>query len=238
MITMTDIAKMIDHSILHPTFTDDDLKKNCEIAKKYNVATVCVKPYHTGMAAELLKESGVAVCAVIGFPHGNSTVDVKVMETSQVIKDGATEVDMVINIGKVIQGEWAYVENEIKSINDDCLRNKAILKVIFETDFISRDEDKIKLCELCSKHEVAFVKTSTGYGFVRDIDGKYFYNGATEHNIKLMRKHSSPSVRIKAAGGIRTLDQLLFFRDIGADRIGASATEIIMEEAKKRFKSS
>ena len=130
MTRVSDIAKMIDHSILHPTFTDDDLKKNCEIAGKYHVATVCVKPYHTRMAAEILKDSDVAVCAVIGFPHGNSTTEIKIAETLQVIKDGATEVDMVANIGKVLQGDWSYIDNEIMTINDTCLNNTAILKVI------------------------------------------------------------------------------------------------------------
>jgi deoxyribose-phosphate aldolase len=235
MITVSDIAKMIDHSILHPTFTDDDLKNNCEIARKYHVATICVKPYHTRMAADILKGSDVAVCAVIGFPHGNSTIDIKVAETLQVIKDGATEVDMVVNIGKVLQADWDYIDNELKAIHNICLKNKALLKVIFETDYLPRDEDKIKLCELCSKHTIAFVKTSTGYGFVKDSDGKYSYTGATEHDIKLMRQYCSPEVQIKASGGIRTLDQVLKMRELGATRIGATATADILEEARKRF---
>jgi deoxyribose-phosphate aldolase len=235
MTKVSDIAKMIDHSILHPTFTDDDLKKNCEIAGKYHVATVCVKPYHTRMAAEILKDSDVAVCAVIGFPHGNSTTEIKIAETLQVIKDGATEVDMVANIGKVLQGDWSYVDNEIKTINDTCLKNKAILKVIFETDFLSRDEDKIKLCEICSNHKVAFVKTSTGYGFVKNDDGKFSYVGATEHDLKLMRKYSAPEVQIKASGGIRNLDQVLKVRELGVTRVGATATGAIIEEARKRY---
>jgi deoxyribose-phosphate aldolase len=235
MTKVSDIAKMIDHSILHPTFTDDDLKKNCEIAEKYHVATVCVKPYHTRMAAEILKDSDVAVCAVIGFPHGNSTTDIKIAETLQVIKDGATEVDMVANIGKVLQGDWSYIDNEIMTINDTCLKNKAILKVIFETDFLSHDEDKIKLCEICSNRKVAFVKTSTGYGFVKGDDGKFSYVGATEHDLKLMRKYSAPEVQIKASGGIRNLDQVLKVRELGVTRVGATATGAIIEEARKRY---
>ena len=207
---------MIDHSILHPTFTDDDLKKNCEIAKKYHTATVCVKPYHVKMAAEMLNGSDVAVCAVIGFPHGNSTIDIKAAETLQVIKDGAAEVDMVINIGKVLQGEWKYIDNEIKTIQNICLSKGAKLKVIFETDYITQDKDKIKLCKLCSKHKVAFVKTSTGYGFVKGSDGKYSYEGATEHNVKLMRKYCTPEVQIKAAGGIKNLEQVLQMRELGS----------------------
>jgi deoxyribose-phosphate aldolase len=237
MATVNSIAKMIDHSILHPTFTDDDLKNNCEIAKRYNVATVCVKPYHTRMAADILRGFDVAVCAVIGFPHGNSTIDIKVAETVQVIKDGATEVDMVVNIGKVLQADWDYIDYELKAIHDICLKNRALLKVIFETDYLPRDDDKIKLCEFCSKHTVDFVKTSTGYGFVKDRDGKYSYTGATEHDIKLMRRHCSPEVQIKASGGIRTLDQILKMHELGVTRFGATATVTIMEEAKKRFKS-
>jgi deoxyribose-phosphate aldolase len=189
------------------------------------------------MAADILRGFDVAVCAVIGFPHGNSTIDIKVAETVQVIKDGATEVDMVVNIGKVLQADWDYIDYELKAIHDICLKNRALLKVIFETDYLPRDDDKIKLCEFCSKHTVDFVKTSTGYGFVKDRDGKYSYTGATEHDIKLMRRHCSPEVQIKASGGIRTLDQILKMHELGVTRFGATATVTIMEEAKKRFKS-
>ncbi len=228
---------MIDHSILHPVFTDEDLKRNCELAEKYGVATVCVKPYHTKLAFELLKNSGVGICTVVGFPHGNSTTKIKVAETREAIYEGASEIDMVINIGKALQHDWSYVGNEIKLLNDICLQNKAILKVIFETDFITHEEDKIKLCEICNLQEVAFVKTSTGYGFVKDKDGKYSYTGATEADIILLRSHCSPLVQIKASGGIRNLEQVLRARELGAGRIGASATEIIMKEARERFGS-
>jgi deoxyribose-phosphate aldolase len=235
MITLANISSMIDHSILHPTLTDNDLMKHCKIAVKYEVATVCVKPYHVIQAMNFIKGSNVGVCAVVGFPHGNSTTEVKVYETLQVCKDGANEVDMVVNIGKVLQGDWEYVSAEIKSVHDACLKNSAILKVIFETDFVTNDIDKIKLCQICSEHKVEFVKTSTGYGFVKGSDGKYFYLGATEHDLKLLRQYCSPSVKIKAAGGVRTLDQLLKARECGADRVGASATEEIMKEAIKRY---
>jgi deoxyribose-phosphate aldolase len=236
LISVAEIAKMIDHSILHPTFTDDDLKKQCVIAVNCHTASVCVKPYHTKMAAEILKGSDVLVCAVVGFPHGNSTIDVKVAETLQVIRDGAREVDMVVNIGKVLQHDWNYIDREIQSIQDTCLHNNAILKVIFETDYVTQDEDKIKLCELCNKYKVAFVKTSTGYGFVKGGDGRYSYEGATEHNIKLMRKYCYPAVQIKAAGGIRTLEQVLTMCALGVTRIGATTTVEILKEAKRRFK--
>ncbi len=235
MVTVKEIAKMIDHSILHPTFTDNDLEKNCEIAQKYDVATVCVKPYHVRTASEILKGSNVAVCAVIGFPHGNSTIDIKESEALQVINDGATEVDMVVNIGKVLQNDWNYVNKELSTINDVCIQNGAILKVIFETDFVTSDKNKIKLCELCNINKIAFVKTSTGYGFVKREDGFYNYSGATEHDLKLMRKHCNPTVQIKAAGGVRNLDQVLKVKELGATRVGATATKIIIEEAIKRF---
>jgi deoxyribose-phosphate aldolase len=235
MISTRQIAKMIDHSVLHPTFTDQHLLENCETAMKYDVATVCVKPFHVKMASEALAGTDVGVCAVIGFPHGNSTITIKKAEAAQVIADGATEVDMVVNIAKVLQGDWKYVDLELKTINDTCVRNGAILKVIFETDFVTRDEDKIRLCEICSRHKTAFVKTSTGYGFVKGEDGTYRYTGATEHDIRLMRKHCIPEVQVKAAGGVRNLDQLLQVREWGATRVGATATEHIMEEALSRF---
>ncbi len=233
MIKIEEIAKMIDHSILHPTFTDRDLIENCRIALKYDVATVCVKPFHVKMASEFVKGSGVGVCAVIGFPHGNNTIKIKVEEALQVIDDGATEVDMVINIGKVLQNDWDYINEELGNINKVCVDNKAILKVIFENDFITSDDDKIKLCELCNENNVAFVKTSTGYGFVKGEDGNYNYKGATEHDLILMRKYCKPLVQIKAAGGIRNLSQLLRVRELGVTRVGATATETIIEEAKR-----
>ncbi|MBN2350519.1 MAG: deoxyribose-phosphate aldolase [Bacteroidales bacterium] len=235
MTTVKELAKMIDHSILHPTFTDADLEKNCTVAKKYRVATVCVKPYHVKKAAALLNHSDVDICAVIGFPHGNSAIEIKKAETLQVIRDGATEVDMVVNIGKVLQHDWDYIDKELKEINETCIQHQAILKVIFETDFVTNENDKIKLCQLCSTHKVAFVKTSTGYGFVKGTDGTYNYTGATVENIKLMRKHCIPEVQVKAAGGIRNLDQILQVKEAGATRVGATATEAILEEAKKRF---
>lgn len=235
MDKITELAKMIDHSLLHPTMTDEDLKQGCALAKAYNVATVCIKPYAIKEALEWLKGSDVKVCAVIGFPHGNSTIDVKVYETEQACKDGAHEIDMVVNIGKVLGEDWDYVEKEIESIVAVTKKYNAALKVIFENDFLQSDHLKIKLCEMCSKHHVEFVKTSTGYGFIKGSDGKYSYEGATEHDLILMRKYSSPEVQIKAAGGVRTLDDLLKVKALGVTRIGATATAVILEDAKKRF---
>jgi deoxyribose-phosphate aldolase len=229
------LAKMIDHSILHPTFTDADLEKECAIAAKYDVASVCVKPYAVPKAADLLKGTDVKVGCVIGFPHGNSCTAVKVFETEQACKDGAAEIDMVINIGKALGSDWDYVEKEIKAVTDACHQNGAIVKVIFETDFVTGAEDKIRLCEICTSAGADFVKTSTGYGFVKQANGFYNYQGATLADIELMRKHSGPNVQVKCAGGVRTLDDLLEMKAAGATRSGATATAAILEEAKKRF---
>ncbi|MBP1669509.1 MAG: deoxyribose-phosphate aldolase [Bacteroidetes bacterium] len=226
---------MIDHSILHPTMTDSILEKECEVAAKFQVASVCVKPYMVARAAELLKGTDVAVGCVIGFPHGNSTPAAKVFEAVQACGDGACEIDMVINIGKALSGDWVYVENEIRLVTAMCHEHHALVKVIFETDYVTATEDKIKLCEICTRSGADFVKTSTGYGFVKLADGNYNYRGATLADIELMRKHSGPDVRIKAAGGVRTLDDLLKMKTAGADRCGATATEAILTEAIIRF---
>lgn len=232
MPTVKEIAKMIDHSLLHPTMTDQDLKEGCELALQYDVASVCIKPYAVKMAADILKGSDVLVCTVIGFPHGNSTIDVKVYETKKAIEDGATEIDMVVNIGKVLSEDWDYIDQEISLIVAETKKAKAALKVIFENDFLPEDKHKIKLCEICSKYKVEFVKTSTGYGFVKQSDGSYNYKGATEHDLKLMRKYSAPEVQIKAAGGVRSLEDTLKVREWGVTRIGATATVSIINSMK------
>jgi deoxyribose-phosphate aldolase len=232
-VSLKTLSKMIDHSLLHPTATDKDILDGCALAKKYDTATVCVKPYAVPMARDALAGSGVGVCSVIGFPHGNGTTAIKIAETVQALKDGAAEIDMVINIGKAIGGDWDYVSWEIQVVNDACLAGHAILKVIFETDFLL-DDQVIRLCEICSQLQVAFVKTSTGYGFVKQPNGFYAYRGATEYIVTLMREHCDPKIQVKAAGGIRTLDEMLRLRALGAARIGATATEAILEEAKRR----
>ena len=232
-VTLNALAKMIDHSLLHPTMTDDDIAKGCALSKKYNVATACIKPCCIPMVRDLLAGSGVGVCAVIAFPHGNSMTAIKVKEAEAAVKAGGTEIDMVVNIGKVLGGDWQYVSAEIKAINDAVVANKAILKVIFENDYL-QDRHVIRLCEICSEHHVAFVKTSSGYGFVKQSNGMYNYQGATDHHLKLMRKHSAPGVQIKAAGGIRTLDDLLRVRGMGVTRVGATATVAILEDANRR----
>ncbi len=233
--TIRQIAKMIDHSLLHPTMTDADLVAGCELAKQYDVATVCIKPYFVKQAAEILKESDVKVCTVVGFPHGSSTMQQKVAETRQACKDGATEIDMVVNIGKVLSEDWRYVKKEINAILKESHKHGAILKVIFENDFLPKDKLKIKLCKICSILGVEFIKTSTGYGYNKLPNGDYNYKGATEHDLILMRKHSSDAVQIKAAGGVRTLDGLLNVMALGVTRLGATATATIIEDAKKRL---
>lgn len=232
-LNLRSLAKMIDHSLLHPTMIDKDIRQGCELALEYDVATACVKPYAVPLAAEVLAGSDVGVCAVAGFPHGNSTPRIKFAETLHVIADGATEVDLVVNIGKVLGGDWEYVSEEIKSVNHACTTQGALLKLIFETDYL-QDEHIVRLCQICSEHGVAFVKTSTGYGFVKQASGDYNYKGATDHVLALMRRHSAAEVQVKAAGGVRTLDDLLRVRGLGVTRIGATATAAILDAARAR----
>ncbi len=227
------LAKMIDHSLLHPTLTDQAILAGCEVAKQYDVATVCVKPYAIEDALNALQGSDVDVCAVIGFPHGSSSSSIKAQEAADAVERGAVEIDMVVNIGKTLGGDWDYVIEEIQIINNVVVERKGILKVIFENDYL-QDEHIIKLCEICSKQSVAFVKTSTGYGFVKQENGMYSYKGATDHHLQLMRKHCAESVKVKAAGGVRTLDDVLRVKTLGVTRIGATATAAILEDAKQQ----
>jgi len=232
--TFRDLAKMIDHSLLHPTMTDPQIREGCQLARRYDVATACIKPYSIAMAREILAGSDVKVCAVIGFPHGNSVTGIKIIEAESAVLAGAPEIDMVVNVGKVLGGDWDYVAREISLINQTVVGAGGILKVIFENDYLT-DQHIIRLCQICTQAQVAFVKTSTGYGFVKQPNGDYNYKGATEAHIRLMRQHCPPTVQIKAAGGVRTLDEMLKMRVLGVARIGASATAAILEEAKKRF---
>jgi len=229
------IAKMVDHSLLHPSMTDAEFEAECAIARKYDVGAVCVKPYHVRRAAELLAGTDVLISAVVSFPHGNSTTEIKLAEAAQVIRDGATEVDVVVNIGKVVGGDWAYVDREIRELNELVTGHNAILKVIFENDMLTSDQQKITLCRICSKYRVAFVKTSTGYCFNKGADGKYTYKGATHHDLMLMRKYSDPGVRVKAAGAVSTLEPVLQAYQLGATRFGLKGAQKLVEDAIAKF---
>jgi len=230
-----EILKMVDHSLLSPSLTDGQLKEGCAEAAQYHTASVCVKPYHVRQAAEYLKSTDVLVGAVIGFPHGNSSIAIKATETEQVIADGAVEVDMVVNIGKVLSEDWDYIDNEIETIRKITKNTGAALKVIFENDLLPDDHYKIKLCELCSKHSVDFVKTSTGYNYIKGPDGKYSYQGATMHDLKLMREHSAPEVQVKAAGNSGSLEIVLKLREIGVTRTGTGKTAELYKNAVDKF---
>lgn len=222
--TYRDIAKMIDHSLLNPKMTDSELEEGCKIALNYDVASVCIKPYYVKKASEILKDSEVKVGTTIGFPHGGHSTSIKVAESRQAIADGAKELDMVVNIGKVLSLDWKYVIDDIKAVVEIAHSKGAIVKVIFENCFL-QDRHKIELCGICGQVGADFVKTSTGYGD----------SGATIEDLKLMRKYSPPSVQVKAAGGIRTFDQVLEVRAVGVTRIGATRTIDILEECKKRL---
>lgn len=232
-VRLKTLSKMIDHSLLHPTLTDEQIVAGCELAVEHDVATVCVKPYAIHLARCVLEGFDVGICAVVAFPHGNSATAIKVKETEAAAAEGAVEIDMVVNIGKVLGGDWGYVADEIRAINNAAIANEAILKVIFENDYLD-DASIVRLCAICSEVGVAFVKTSSGYGFVKQPNGYYTYLGATDHHLRLMREHCPPSVRIKAAGGVRTLDDLLRVRELGATRVGATTTAQILDEAKQR----
>jgi deoxyribose-phosphate aldolase len=229
------LAKMIDHSILHPTMTDEDLRRECAVAMKYEVVSVCVKPYAVKQAVEWLKGSDVLVGCVIGFPAGNSAIAVKVFEAENACKDGAVEIDMVINIGKALQGDWKYLTEEIQSVTQACHTYRSIVKVIFETDYVTREADIVKLCKICTQVGADYVKTSSGFGFVKQSNGDYNYQGATIPLLELMKRSIGPKVKVKAAGGVRTLDQLLAVQAAGCSRCGATATTLMLDEASQRF---
>ncbi len=229
------VAKMVDHSLLHPSMTDDEFEAECKIALEYNVGAVCVKPYHVKRAAELMAGTDINVAAVIAFPHGNSTTEIKLAEEKQVLEDGANEVDFVVNIGKVVGGDWAYVDAEIHKIVELAKSYGAATKCIFENDMLTDDEQKIRLCRICSKYKVTFVKTSTGYCYNKQADGSYNYKGATHHDLMLMRMYSDPDVQVKAAGAVSTLEPVLAAYELGATRFGLKGAKKLVEDAKAKF---
>jgi deoxyribose-phosphate aldolase len=222
--TCHDIAKMIDHSLLRPELTEDDIRKGCEIAIKYDVATVCCSPSDLVLVAKLLTGSDVKPTTVIGFPHGYNTTEVKKFEAEQAIKDGALELDMVLNISKLLSGDYNYVKKDIEAVVDVAHRHNVPVKVIFENYYLT-DEQKIKACRIAEEVGADFVKTSTGFAG----------GGATLEDLRLMRDNVSEKVQVKAAGGVRDLEIALKVREIGCTRFGATQTETIMEQCYKRI---
>jgi deoxyribose-phosphate aldolase len=226
MIRAQDIAQMIDHSLLRPNLTVEDVRAGCDVARKYAVASVCVRPSDVDLARQLLEGSGIALSTVIGFPHGTNTTAMKIAESMEAMDGGVVELDMVMNYSRLLSGDMDYVTQEIRAVVEPAHSRGAIVKVILENCYLT-DELKVKACQICEAVGADFVKTSTGFGT----------SGATIDDIRLMRQTSGSQVKVKAAGGIRTLDAALAMRKAGADRIGATATQAIVEEAIQREKA-
>lgn len=219
-----DLAKMIDHSLLLPVMTDEDLENGIQVAIQYDVASVCIKPYYLKRCATLLAATTIRPSTVIGFPHGGNATAIKVAEVRQALADGGAELDCVVNIGRVLSGDWEYVRQDLQAMTECVHDGGAKIKIIFENCYL-QDRHKIRLCELCGELGVDWVKTSTGFGT----------GGATVEDITLMRKYAPPHVQVKAAGGMRTLDALLAFRELGITRAGATRTVDILEECRRRL---
>lgn len=217
--TLEQVAKTIDHSILKPDFTYADVEAGAKVALKFNTASYCIRPIDVSKAAELLAGSSVAVCTVIGFPHGSSTTATKVFETKDAIANGATEIDMVMNISAMLSGDFETVESDIAEVAKAAHAGGATLKVIFETAFLN-DEQVIRACTITEKAGGDYVKTSTGFASA----------GATTHNVALMKSTVGDRLKVKSSGGVRTLDQLIDFMDLGVTRSGCSATEAVLNE--------
>jgi deoxyribose-phosphate aldolase len=222
--TYAEIAKMLDHSLLQPVLTDADLEQGCHIASEYDVASVCIKPYAVRLAAHLLAGSTVAVGTTIGFPHGGHTTAMKAVEAAEAIRDGARELDMVVNIGKVLSKDWRYVAADIRAVVEAAHPHGALVKVIFENCYLT-DEHKQQLCRICAEVGADYVKTSTGYGS----------SGALDEDLRLMRRCSPSHIKVKAAGGVKTFDRLLAVRALGVSRVGATATKAILDECRARL---
>lgn len=216
---------MIDHSLLRPELTEEQVAEGCRIARQYQVASVTVRPCDVDFAVRVMKDSGVAVGSVAGFPHGTSNTAVKLYETRDLLRRGAREVDMVINISKLLSRQFQHVETELQQAADACHEQDAILKVIFENAYLT-DELKIVACRICGRAGVDFVKTSTGFA----------PTGYTIEDLRLMRAHTNPNIRIKAAGGVRTLEKAMEVYQAGCSRFGATATVTILEDWKAQLK--
>ena len=219
-----EIAKMIDHSLLKPTMTVDELEAGCQLAVEYQVATVCIMPYYLARASDILRESGVLPSTTIGFPHGVQSSRVKQLEAEQALQDGARELDMVVNISQVLSGDYEAVRTDILAVLQPTHARGQKLKVIFENCYLT-DAQKVRLCEICGELGVDWVKTSTGFGS----------SGATIDDLILMRKHSPAHVQVKAAGGVADLDMLLKVREAGATRSGCSKTGEVLGELRRRL---
>jgi deoxyribose-phosphate aldolase len=219
-----DVSKMIDHSLLNPTIPVAELEAGIQLAIAYDVASVCIMPYHLKRCAELLKGTDVKASTTIGFPHGGNTTEIKQAEAKRAIADGCEELDMVVNISKVLSGDWDYVKQDIAAVIEVAHAAGQKVKVIFENAYLN-DEQKIKLCEICTELKADWVKTSTGYA----------PSGATHEDLKLMREHAGDEIQVKAAGGVRDLDALLAVRALGVSRCGATRTAGMMGEARKRL---
>ncbi|MGF1530886.1 MAG: deoxyribose-phosphate aldolase [Puniceicoccaceae bacterium] len=230
------IAKLFDHAVLQPVHTATDTRAGCELGLKYGVAAICVKPCYLSLAAEILAGSTVAPCAVTAFPHGNSGLQARLAEISEVLKAGATEIDTVANLGLVREGNWSDLRSELSQITSLTHQNGALLKLIFETDFLTQPEIAA-LAELAAEVGVDFVKTSTGFAYLPQPEGGFKTRGATEEAIITMRDHVAGKCQLKASGGIRTLDQVLRFRELGCTRIGIGATATLLEAAQQRYQS-
>lgn len=224
MITYTDIAGMIDHSLLKPQLTDEEIINGCKIADAHQVATVCVRPGDVKLAASILQDSHVGVTTVIGFPHGTTTTHTKLEETKEAIENGAVELDIVINIGKMKSGEYLYVKEDLRPVVEYAHKNEVKIKVIFENCYLTENEIR-KACEICNELKVDWIKTSTGYGT----------GGAENKDLKIMREYSDRGIQIKAAGGIRTLERAIEIKKLGCTRFGATATVAILEGLKKQI---
>jgi deoxyribose-phosphate aldolase len=223
LLGVQDIADMIDHSLLRPELTDDDVRDGCRIARENACVSVCVKPADVRLSAHALEGSRVLVTTVVGFPHGSSTTEAKLCEARAALEDGAVELDMVLNIGKLRSAEIAYVEEEIRRICELAHGARALVKVILENHYLTNAQ-KITACQLAERAGADFVKTSSGFAAT----------GATIADLALMRRTCSARVRIKAAGGIRTLDDALAVRAVGTSRFGATQTIGILAEARRR----
>lgn len=211
--------KYIDHTVLKAFATTSDIKKLCEEAKMYNFKSVCVNPCFVSLASELLKDSDVLVCTVIGFPLGANTISVKELETKDAVANGADEIDMVINVGKAKEHDYDYIEKEIAAVVK--ASQGKLVKVIIETCYLT-DEEKEEVCKAATLAKADFVKTSTGFGT----------GGATEHDVALMRNSISSNMKVKASGGVRNLEDAKKMIAAGAERIGASSGAQIMKELK------